>query len=102
MLLNLFGYYYFFFIILIIIYFNESFTEGEVCLYDIQSDPCEEKNLATYFPSVVRRMKREMVDYKAGLTPQLNEEPDIEKDDPKLFQYTWNPWVDCADVTCTS
>lgn len=78
------------------------FTGGEVCLYDIPSDACEENNLAQYFPSVVRRMKRALVDYRAGLVPQLNQQPDIEKDDPKLFDYTWNPWLDCLDSTCTS
>lgn len=77
-------------------------SNGEVCLYDIPSDPCEENNLAQYFPSVVRRMKRALVDYRAGLSPQLNQEPDMEKDDPKLFEYTWNPWLDCADATCAA
>lgn len=47
-------------------------------------------------------MKRALVDYRTGLTPQLNQEPDIEKGDPKLFDYTWNPWLNCLDATCSS
>ncbi|XP_076256834.1 arylsulfatase B-like [Rhynchophorus ferrugineus] len=73
---------------------------GAVCLYDIPSDPCEENDLAKYFPSVVRRMKRALVDYRKGLIPQIEGEVDIEAADPKLFKYTWSPWVDCADATC--
>lgn len=73
---------------------------GEVCLYDILRDPCEENNLAKYFPNVVRSMKRALVEYKSGTVPLVNQNSDIEKADPKLFQYTWNPWLDCAVATC--
>ncbi|KAF5269794.1 hypothetical protein FQA39_LY08575 [Lamprigera yunnana] len=75
---------------------------GAVCLYDIPRDPCEENNLAKYFPNVVRSMKRALLEYKSGSIAQINLNPDIEKDDPKLFQYTWNPWLDCVDATCTA
>ncbi|KAK4887227.1 hypothetical protein RN001_003498 [Aquatica leii] len=77
-------------------------ASGAVCLYDIPRDACEENNLAKYFPNVVRSMKRALIEYKSGSQSQINQKPDIEKDDPKLFQYTWNPWLDCADVTCTA
>ncbi|CAH0561206.1 unnamed protein product [Brassicogethes aeneus] len=77
-------------------------ASGAVCLYDIPSDACEENDLAKYFPSVVRRMKRALVDYRQGLVPQADQEIDIENADPKLFKYTWNPWVDCSDSTCPS
>lgn len=69
-------------------------------MYDIPSDPCEENDLAKFFPSVVRRMKRALVDYRKGLIPQIETEIDIENADPKLFKYTWNPWLDCADSAC--
>lgn len=69
-------------------------------MYDIPSDPCEENDLAKFFPSVVRRMKRALVDYRQGLVPQLDQEIDIEGDDPKLYKYTWNPWLDCSDTSC--
>ncbi|XP_017769891.1 PREDICTED: arylsulfatase B-like [Nicrophorus vespilloides] len=77
-------------------------SNGEVCLYDVPSDPCEENNLASFLPSVVRRMKRALVDYRSGLTPQISGKVDIEKDDPKLFQFAWNPWLDCSDSTCAA
>ncbi|ERL90859.1 hypothetical protein D910_08204, partial [Dendroctonus ponderosae] len=73
-------------------------ASGAVCLYDIPSDPCEENDLAKYFPSVVRRMKRALVDYRKGLVAQIEGDIDIENADPKLFKYTWNPWLDCNDV----
>ncbi|XP_066257279.1 arylsulfatase B-like [Euwallacea similis] len=75
-------------------------ASGAVCLYDIPSDPCEENDLAKFFPSVVRRMKRALVDYRKGLVPQIEGELNIEGADPKLFKHTWNPWVDCIDATC--
>lgn len=71
-----------------------------MCLYDIPSDPCEENDLAKYFPSVVRRMKRALVDYRKGLVPQTDREIDIDAADPKLFRYTWNPWLNCVDASC--
>ncbi|XP_050297699.1 arylsulfatase B-like [Anthonomus grandis grandis] len=76
-------------------------ASGAVCLYDIPSDPCEENDLAKFFPSVVRRMKRALVDYRKGLIPQLEGDIDIENADPKFFKYTWNPWVDCNDSACS-
>ncbi|KAF5285021.1 hypothetical protein FQR65_LT02333 [Abscondita terminalis] len=75
-------------------------ASGAVCLYDVPRDACEENNLAKLFPNVVRSMKRALIEYKSGSQSQINQKLDIEKDDPKLFQYTWNPWLDCADVTC--
>ncbi|KAJ8979202.1 hypothetical protein NQ317_016837, partial [Molorchus minor] len=75
-------------------------ASGAVCLYDIPSDPCEENDLAKFFPSVVRRMKRALVDYKTGLIPQIDLETDIVAADPKLFKFTWNPWLECKDSLC--
>lgn len=45
-------------------------------------------------------MKRALVDYRKGLLPQIEGDIDIENSDPKLFKYTWNPWLDCNDVGC--
>lgn len=76
------------------------FSGGAVCLYDIPSDPCEENDLAKFFPSVVRRMKRALVDYRKGLVQQQEEEYDIENANPKLHKFTWGPWLECANVDC--
>ena len=75
---------------------------GAVCLYNIPNDPCEENDLAKFFPSVVRRIKRTLVDYRQGLIPQMEVTTDIDNADPKLYQYAWNPWRDCSDVSCSS
>ncbi|CAG9822418.1 unnamed protein product [Phaedon cochleariae] len=75
-------------------------ADGSLCLYDIPSDPCEENDLAKFFPSVVRRMKRALVDYRAVLVNQLEEGTDIENADPKLFRHTWNPWSGCSSADC--
>ncbi|KAL3266708.1 hypothetical protein HHI36_010869 [Cryptolaemus montrouzieri] len=77
-------------------------STNPVCLYDIPSDPCEENDLAKFFPSVVRRLKRSLVEYRKDLLPQIEQESNIERADPKLFKYTWNPWLDCSDLQCTS
>nr|UNO37562.1 sulf2 [Psylliodes hospes] len=75
---------------------------GSYCLYDIPSDPCEENDLAKFFPSVVRQMKRALVNYRSSLTNQLEEETDIDKADPKNFGYVWNPWIECTKPDCSS
>lgn len=75
---------------------------GSYCLYDIPSDPCEENDLAKFFPSVVRQMKRALVNYRTSLISQLEEETDIDNADPKLFKYTWNPWSECTKPDCQS
>ncbi|XP_068907047.1 arylsulfatase B-like [Tenebrio molitor] len=77
-------------------------ASGSVCLYDIPNDPCEENDLTKFFSSVVRRIKRTLVNYRKDLVPQIETTIDIENADPKLFQYAWNPWRDCSDVACTS
>ncbi|XP_018331767.1 arylsulfatase B [Agrilus planipennis] len=76
-------------------------SNGDICLFDIPKDPCEENNLVNFFPSVVRRMKRALVDYKSSLVPQPTRSFDIENADPKLFQFTWNPWLECANPSCS-
>lgn len=77
-----------------------SVSAGALCLYDIPSDPCEENDLAKFFPSVVRRMKRALVDYKKGLVPQQEEEIDIENANPEKYKFTWNPWLECIRTDC--
>lgn len=67
---------------------------GKVCLYDIPNDPCEENDLSNFFPSVVRRMKRALVDYRSGLVEQLNKASDVDGSDPSKFNFTWSPWLD--------
>ncbi|XP_023025565.2 arylsulfatase B [Leptinotarsa decemlineata] len=76
-------------------------SSGALCLYDIPSDPCEENDLAKFFPSVVRRMKRALVDYRKTLVDQFAEETDIESANPKLFNHVWNPWLDCTNSDCS-
>ncbi|CAG9835256.1 unnamed protein product [Diabrotica balteata] len=75
---------------------------GSYCLYDIPSDPCEENDLAKFFPSVVRQMKRALVNYRSSLVTQVEEETDIEKANPQLFKYSWNPWLECTKPDCQS
>lgn len=73
------------------------FDKGKVCLYDIPNDPCEENDLSNFFPSVVRRMKRALVDYRSGLIEQSNKPSDLQGSKPTLFNYTWSPWLDGCD-----
>ncbi|XP_044731215.1 arylsulfatase B-like [Chrysoperla carnea] len=68
---------------------------GTNCLYDISSDPCEEHDLSQLFPYVVRRLKKSLVDYRAGLIPQKNapSDPAAIADN---FGYVWTPWLDSS------
>lgn len=80
---------------------NHFIVGSSVCLYDMEHDPCETNNLAAFIKYVVKDMKRRLVLYRANLSPQLNKDPDIVHADPQLFNYTWNPWVNCFDDACT-
>lgn len=67
----------------------------------MEHDPCETNNLASYLKYVVKDMKKRIVRYRLDLKSQLNKEPDIDRADPQLFNYTWNPWLNCFDNDCT-
>lgn len=58
--------------------------------------------MVNFLPSLVRQMKRKMVVYREGLVEWQERNLDIENSDPKLHHYTWNPWRDCADATCSA
>lgn len=58
--------------------------------------------MVNFLPSLVRQMKRKIVEYREGLVEQQEKYLDIENSDPKLFHYTWNPWKDCLDLACTA
>ncbi|KAK9731198.1 Sulfatase [Popillia japonica] len=77
-------------------------SDGGICLFNLTKDPCEEDNMVNFLPSLVRQMKRKMVVYREGLVEWQERNLDIENSDPKLHHYTWNPWRDCADATCSA
>ncbi|XP_022918215.1 arylsulfatase B-like [Onthophagus taurus] len=77
-------------------------SDGGICLFNLAKDPCEQDNMINMLPSLVRQMKRKIVEYREGLIEQFEMIPNIEESDPKKFQYAWNPWKECVDALCTA
>lgn len=71
---------------------------GEVCLYDLRTDPCERNNLTPLFPNVARYLFKALVIHRRRLVPQLNRPREIELANPGFFNGTWSPWYDLSGV----
>ncbi|XP_068081821.1 arylsulfatase B [Anabrus simplex] len=69
---------------------------GEVCLYDVENDPCERNNLARTYDHVVRHLRRLLVRHRARLVPQGNLPADAYAADPRKWNNTWTFWTDCT------
>lgn len=64
----------------------------QLCLYDIERDPCESSNLADTYRSVALRMRALLSAHRRALVRQSNLRPD-EGADPRRWNGTWSPWV---------
>ncbi|GAB0096048.1 arylsulfatase B [Sergentomyia squamirostris] len=63
------------------------------CLFHVDSDPCEEFNMASNFTSMVNEMQSRMRVIEAGAVPPGNV-PGDPKSDPKLWNGVWTNWLD--------
>ncbi len=63
------------------------------CLFNIESDPCERNNVAASYPTIVARLYDMLRYYGKLLVPQITQPVDPFRADPKLWNYTWSPWV---------
>ncbi|XP_077296913.1 arylsulfatase B-like isoform X2 [Arctopsyche grandis] len=72
---------------------------GKSCLFDMDSDPCEQRDLSRIYPHIVREMKRSLVYYKGRLVPQKPRKQDY-RANPSRFNYTYHPWLDHCLVNC--
>ena len=75
--------------------FNCNIHQG--CLFNIQQDPCELRNVAQDYPQLVKRMEREIK--KLGKTAMKpNNVPFDPKADPKYWGYVWTNWKDFEEI----
>jgi hypothetical protein len=65
----------------------------ELCLYDIENDPCESNNLAGTHRNVVQHLRSLLLAHRNTLVRQTNLVPDTKGADPRRSNNTWSPWV---------
>lgn len=65
---------------------------GEVCLFDLLSDPCETTNVAKNYVGVSAQLYKELKWYRQQLVPQTNKPFDVAAN-PARFNYTWSSWM---------
>ncbi|XP_066993734.2 arylsulfatase B [Anabrus simplex] len=68
---------------------------GQSCLFDLQSDPCEHKDVSNRYPLIADQLRREIVRFAKDFQEQINQPEDLEGADPARWNYTWSPWIDC-------
>jgi hypothetical protein len=66
---------------------------GETCLFDVVSDPCESINLASSHPSILTVMQAALERHNSTVVPARNRDRDP-KSNPKYWGYTWTNWKD--------
>ncbi|KAJ8680580.1 hypothetical protein QAD02_016367 [Eretmocerus hayati] len=64
---------------------------SEICLFDIESDPCETENLAKQYPEIVAKLESYIDKYRVHLVNQKPPHVDLCAD-PKSFNGTFLPW----------
>ncbi|KAG8279009.1 hypothetical protein J6590_008028 [Homalodisca vitripennis] len=64
----------------------------EPCLFNIQTDPCEQNNLAAVFPSVVQQFEELINLHKKTGVPNVSLYKDPASN-PKYFNGTWDIWM---------
>lgn len=64
------------------------------CLFDIVSDPCETRDIASTNEGVARELYRQLLEFKQTLVKQINKPRDIIGANPAKFNNTWSPWLD--------
>ena len=65
----------------------------EMCLYDIETDPCESNNLAHAQRNVALHLRSLLLVHRNTLVKQTNLSPDIKSANPRRWNDTWSQWV---------
>ncbi|XP_035786416.1 arylsulfatase B-like [Anopheles albimanus] len=68
-------------------------TGGNVCLFDLEVDPCEYNNLADTHPHIVQSLLARLADYNSTAIPPANLEDDP-RGEPRRWNYTWHNFGD--------
>lgn len=64
------------------------------CLYDIEKDPCETKNIAKEHQGIVKLLKEKLHKYWKELIPQAQDCTGCKEIDPTNCHGSWYPWQD--------
>ncbi|XP_014477303.1 PREDICTED: arylsulfatase B-like [Dinoponera quadriceps] len=74
-------------------YYNSFITCNVTdCLFDINNDPCETKNIAHQYVRIVRELDLFLVQYAQNVTRQATVHLDWPAD-PRRTNNTWEPWM---------
>ncbi|XP_024878388.1 arylsulfatase B-like [Temnothorax curvispinosus] len=66
------------------------------CLFDIENDPCETKNIVEQYPRVARELDQFLEQYGRNVTIQVKPPVDWLAD-PRRTNNTWEPWIPSSD-----
>lgn len=61
------------------------------CLFDLETDPCEEQDVSKLYPEIVQKLRTRLDSYRDKLVPQTAFVLDPEAN-PEKFNYTWSIW----------
>ncbi|XP_050527752.1 arylsulfatase B-like [Daktulosphaira vitifoliae] len=67
-------------------------SQGEACLFDMESDPCETINLAKKYLTVSSQLYEVLKYYRRQLVTQTNQPIDVNAN-PVRFNHTWSTWM---------
>lgn len=72
-----------------------------ICLYDLEKDPCETKNIANENPGLSKLLKTKLLNFWSELVPEQKTKIDCQKVNPEHCNGAWFPWKD-KNVYCSS
>ncbi|KAL7303858.1 hypothetical protein TKK_0003980 [Trichogramma kaykai] len=64
-----------------------------VCLFDLERDPCETRDISKQRPRIVRELEAYLDQQREHLMPQMNTPSDPCSYDSKILNGTWQPWI---------
>ncbi|XP_018345852.1 PREDICTED: arylsulfatase B-like [Trachymyrmex septentrionalis] len=67
------------------------------CLFDIENDPCETKNIAEQYPRIARELDQILEQYARNIAMQIKPPVDWLAD-PRRTNNTWEPWIPSGDI----
>lgn len=65
---------------------------NKACLFDLETDPCEQSDVANVFPKVVNKLEQLLDFYKTSAISDLPLIPDLNSN-PDIFNGIWSNWI---------
>ncbi|XP_020289212.1 arylsulfatase B-like isoform X3 [Pseudomyrmex gracilis] len=80
-------------------HYEDTFVTCNVteCLFDVNNDPCETKNIAELYPRMAQELDRFLETYGRNVTRQIKVPVDWIAD-PRRSNNTWEPWITQDDT----